>query len=133
MRTCHEGGCGCVSGRNGEPATEPGRHPPGGDLRVLLAALRERDPVQESKSAPFGPPWRWVKEKSGLRGNFLSKLQTRRSHGGNSLTINHLSPGSTWVEHSLFLFWLLLLSSSSSFPASRWLHYHDFPSAGDGR
>lgn len=55
IKTGPEGGCRCVLGWDGEPAVEPGRHPPGGDLGVLPAALREWGPVQEGKSAPFGP------------------------------------------------------------------------------
>lgn len=95
-------GCGCVSGRDGEPASESGRHPPEGDLRVLPAALREWDPVQESKSALFGPPWRPVKKNLASQ-----KLPQTKTCHSNSLTINHLSLGSTWVEHFLFLSWLL--------------------------
>lgn len=122
IRTCCEGGCGCISGRDGEPASESGRRPPGGDLRVLLATLHEWDPVQESKSL-------WSsQETSGEENLAMQKLpQTKRSHDGDSLPVNHLD--SAWREH-LFS---LLASSSYSFPASFLLHYHDCPSAGDGQ
>lgn len=71
IRRCHECGCGCISGRDGEPASESGRHPTGGDLRVLPSALHEWDPVQESKSALFGPPWRPVEKKTWLCRSYI--------------------------------------------------------------